>query len=89
MNGVGKVVGRIMVASTMIVLCALGATSSAPIAAVSLAFARIEQTGGTIELHFGFRGPAPGWNLRTHRSELILDLPATTTELPPRPLFGQ
>jgi len=78
-----------MVASTTIVLCALGATSSAPTAAISLAFTRIEQNGGAIELHFGFRGPAPGWSLRTHRSELILDLPATTTELPPRPLFGQ
>jgi N-acetylmuramoyl-L-alanine amidase len=89
MNGVGKAVGRIVVASTTIVLCALGATSSAPTAAISLAFARIEQNGGAIELHFGFRGPAPGWNLRTHRSELILDLPDTTTELPPRPLFGQ
>jgi N-acetylmuramoyl-L-alanine amidase len=89
MNGVGKVVGRIMVASATIVLCAMVAASSAPSAAISLAFARIEQMGGVIELHFGFRGPAPGWNLRTHRSELILDLPATTTELPPRPLFGQ
>lgn len=89
MNGVGKAVGRIVVVSTTIVLCALGATSSAPTAPISLAFARSEQTGGAVELHFGFRGPAPGWNLRTHRSELILDLPATTTELPPRPLFGQ
>ena len=78
-----------MVASTTIVLCALGATSSAPTPAISLAFTRIEQNGGAIELHLGFRGPAPGWSLRTHRSELILDLPATTTELPPRPLFGQ
>ncbi|MBV8138550.1 MAG: N-acetylmuramoyl-L-alanine amidase [Deltaproteobacteria bacterium] len=89
MNGVGKAVGRIVVGSTMIVLCALGATWSAPTAAISLAFARIEQNGGAVELHFGFRGPAPGWSLRAQRSELILDLPATTTELPPRPLFGQ
>ena len=89
MNGVGKAVGRIVVASTTIVLCALRATSSALPAAVSLAFARIEQHGGAVELHFGFLGPAPGWNLRTQRSELILDFPATTTELPPRPLFGQ
>src|SRR5262245_50618333 len=89
MNGVGKVVGRIMVVSTTSVLCALAATSSAPAAAVSLAFARIEHHGGAVELHFGFSGPAPGWSLRTQRSELILDLPATTTELPPRPLFGQ
>jgi N-acetylmuramoyl-L-alanine amidase len=89
MNGAGKAVGRIVVASTTIVLCALGATSSAPTAAASLAFARIEQNGGAVELHFGFRGPAPGWSLRTQRSELILDLPATTTELPSRPLFGQ
>jgi len=89
MNGVGKAVGRIMVAGTTIVLCALGATWSAPTAAVSLAFARIEQHHGAVELHFGFLGPAPGWSLRTHRSELLLDLPATTTTLPPRPLFGQ
>jgi N-acetylmuramoyl-L-alanine amidase len=89
MNGVGKVVGRIVMASTTSVLCALAATSSAPAAAVSLAFARIEHGGGAVELHFGFSGPAPGWSLHTHRSELILDLPATTTELPTRPLFGQ
>src|SRR5215831_5164719 len=89
MNGVGKAVGRIMVAGTTIVLCALGATWSAPTAAVSLAFARIEQHHGAVELHFGFLGPAPGWSLSTQRSELILDLPATTTTLPPRPLFGQ
>jgi N-acetylmuramoyl-L-alanine amidase len=89
MNGVGKVVGRMVVVSMTLVLYATGAASSAPNPAISLAFARIEQTGGAIELHFGFRGPAPGWNLRTRRSELILDLPATTTELPPRPLFGQ
>src|SRR5262245_37548304 len=89
MNGVGKAVGRIVVASTTIVLCALGVSSSAPTAAVALAFARIEQHGGAVALHFGFLGPAPGWSLRTQRSELILDLPATTTELPPRPLFGQ
>ena len=89
MNGVGKAVGRIAVASTTVALCALGATSSASTPAVALAFARIEQHGGAVELHFGFRGPAPSWSLRTHHSELILDLSATTTELPPRPLFGQ
>jgi len=89
MNGVGKVVGRTMAASTTIVLFALGATWPAPTAPVSLAFARIEQYRGAVELHLGFLGPAPGWSLRSQRSELILDLPATTTTLPPRPLFGQ
>jgi N-acetylmuramoyl-L-alanine amidase len=78
-----------MAASTTMVLCALAPTLSARTAAVSLAFARIEQHRGAVELHFGFLGPAPGWSLRTQRSELILDLPATTTTLPPRPLFGQ
>jgi N-acetylmuramoyl-L-alanine amidase len=78
-----------MVASTAIVLCSLGTAPSAPTAAISLAFARIEQNGGAVELHFGFHGPAPGWSLRARRSELILDLPSTTTELPPRPLFGE
>jgi N-acetylmuramoyl-L-alanine amidase len=78
-----------MAASTTIVLFALGATWPAPTATVSLAFARIEQYRGAVELHLGFLGPAPGWSLRTQRSELILDLPATSTTLPPRPLFGQ
>jgi N-acetylmuramoyl-L-alanine amidase len=88
MNGVRKAVGRIVLASSTVLLCALGAAFPET-GAVSLAFARIEHNGGAVELHFGFRGAAPGWNLRTQRSELILDLPATTAELPPRPLFGQ
>jgi N-acetylmuramoyl-L-alanine amidase len=88
MSGTGKAAGRMMVAIAMIVLCALG-TASASTAEVSLAFARIEHYGGAVELHFGFRGMAPGGSLHTHGSELILDLPATTAELPPRPLFGQ
>ncbi len=54
-----------------------------------LAFARIEPHGGAMEMHFGFRGSAPRWKLRAQGNELIIDLPWTSTELPPRPFYGQ
>src|SRR5215831_10784875 len=84
----GKAAGSRMAAIAMVVLCAPG-TATASTAAGALAFARIEHYGGAVELHFGFRGRVPGFSLRTGGSELILDLPATTTVLPVRPLFGQ
>jgi len=83
-----KAAGRIPLAITIVALCAPGA-AEASTASVPLAFARIEHHGGAVELRFGFRGAAPGWNLHTRGSELLLDLPATVVDLPPRPLFGQ
>ncbi len=50
--------------------------------------ARIERRGPTLEIHFGFSGPAPRPDLSTHGSELWIDLGRTRVAIPPRPLFG-
>ena len=55
----------------------------------ALTSARISHHGSAVELHFNFRGAAPRMSLQAHGSELLIDLPGTTTTLPPRPLFGQ
>src|SRR3984957_19813978 len=53
-----------------------------------LTSARIEHHGPSLELHFGFSGPAPRLDLSTHGSELWIALGRTRVAIPPRPLFG-
>ena len=53
-----------------------------------LTSAKIEHRGPTLELHFGFSGPAPRLDLSTHGSELWIALGRTRVAIPPRPLFG-
>jgi N-acetylmuramoyl-L-alanine amidase len=60
--------------------------ASAP--ATILTSARIENRGPSIELHFGFSGPAPRLDLSTHGSEIWIALGRTRVAIPPRPLFG-
>jgi N-acetylmuramoyl-L-alanine amidase len=60
--------------------------ASAP--ATILTSARIEHRGPTLELHFGFSGPAPRLDLSTHGSEIWIALGRTRVAIPPRPLFG-
>ena len=60
----------------------------ASVPATVLTSARIEHRGPTLELHFGFNGPAPRLNLTTHGSELWIELGSTRIAIPPRPLFG-
>ena len=60
----------------------------ASVPASVLTSARIEHRGPTLELHFGFSGPAPRPDLSTHGSELWIELPRTRIAVPPRPLFG-
>jgi len=60
---------------------------ASPSAAV-LTSARIEHRGPTVEIHFGFSGPAPRLDLSTHGSELWIELARTRIAIPPRPLFG-
>src|ERR1700693_1907771 len=62
------------------------ARASAP--ASVLTSARIEHRGPTLELHFGFSGPAPRLDLSTHGSEIWIALGRTRVAIPPRPLFG-
>jgi N-acetylmuramoyl-L-alanine amidase len=50
--------------------------------------ARIEHRGPTLELHFGFSGPAPRLDLSTHGNEIWIALGRTRVAIPPRPLFG-
>jgi len=54
----------------------------------ALTSARIEHRGTTLEIHFGFSGPAPRLDLSTHGSELWIQLARTRIAIPPRPLFG-
>ena len=56
--------------------------------ATSLTAARIEHRGPTLEIHFGFSGPAPPLDLSTHGIELWVELGRTRIVIPPRPLFG-
>ena len=60
----------------------------ASVPASVLTSARIEHRGPTLELHFGFSGPAPRLDLSTHGSELWIALGRTRVAIPPRPLFG-
>jgi N-acetylmuramoyl-L-alanine amidase len=53
-----------------------------------LTSAKIEHRGPTLELHFGFSGPAPRLDLSTHGSELWIALGRTRVAVPPRPLYG-
>ena len=60
----------------------------ASVPASVLTSARIEHHGPTLELHFGFSGPAPRLDLSTHGSEIWIALGRTRVAIPPRPLFG-
>jgi N-acetylmuramoyl-L-alanine amidase len=69
-------------------ICAMVSRARAAVPASVLTSARIEHRGPTLELHFGFSGPAPGLDLSAHGSELWIDLARTRIAIPPRPLFG-
>ncbi len=60
----------------------------ASVPASVLTSARIEHRGQTLEIHFGFSGTVPRFELSTHGSELWIALPRTRIAIPPRPLFG-
>ena len=69
----------------------IGATSALSRAAVPasvLTSARIEHRAQSLEIHFGFSGTVPRFDLSTHGSELWIALPRTRVAIPPRPLFG-
>jgi hypothetical protein len=53
-----------------------------------LTSARIEHRAQSLEIHFGFSGTVPRFDLSTHGSELWITLPRTRVAIPPRPLFG-
>jgi N-acetylmuramoyl-L-alanine amidase len=69
-------------------ICAMVSRARASVPASVLTSARIEHRGPTLELHFGFNGPAPRLDLSTHGSELWVELGRTHIAIPPRPLFG-
>src|SRR6202167_229306 len=75
-------------ATAMAAICAMVAVARASVPASVLTSARIEHHGPTLELHFGFSGPAPRFELSTHGSELWIELARTRVAIPPRPLFG-
>jgi N-acetylmuramoyl-L-alanine amidase len=78
----------VAVATATIAICAMAVRARANVAASVLTSARIEHRGTTLELHFGFSGPAPRLDLSTHGNELWIELPRTHIAIPPRPLFG-
>ena len=69
-------------------ICATVIVARASVPAPVLTSARIEHRGPTLELHFGFSGSAPRFDLSTHGSELWIELGRTHVAIPPRPLFG-
>src|ERR1700683_2788561 len=76
------------VAVAMAAICTMVAVARASVPSSVLTSARIEHRGPTLELHFGFSGPAPRFELSTHGSELWIELARTRVAIPPRPLFG-
>jgi N-acetylmuramoyl-L-alanine amidase len=69
-------------------ICATVALARASVPASALTSARIEHRGPSLEIHFGFSGPAPRLDLSTHGSEIWIALGSTRVAIPPRPLFG-
>src|SRR5271170_515469 len=69
-------------------ICAMVAQVHSSVPPSVLTSARIEHRGPTLEIHFGFSGPAPRLDLTTHGSELWIELAHTRIAIPPRPLFG-
>ena len=69
-------------------ICATVVVARASVPASVLTSARIEHRGPTLELHFGFSGSAPRFDLSTHGSELWIELGRIHVAIPPRPLFG-
>jgi N-acetylmuramoyl-L-alanine amidase len=79
----------IAVAVATAAICATPALVRASVPASILTSARIEHRGATLEIHFGFSGPPPRFELSTHGSELWIALGRTRVAIPPRPLFGR
>src|SRR5260370_17171570 len=69
-------------------ICATPALVRASVPTSVLSSARIEHRGATLEIHFGFSGAAPRFELSTHGSEIWIGLGRTRVAIPPRPLFG-
>jgi N-acetylmuramoyl-L-alanine amidase len=87
-GGGAAVMGKLMAVA---VVAALGATpllARASVPASVLISARIEHRGPTLEIHFGFSGPAPRLDFSSHGSELWIELARTQFAIPPRPLYG-
>ena len=69
-------------------ICATPAFARASVPTSVLTSARIEHRGATLEIHFGFSGTAPRFELSTHGNQLWIALGRTRIAIPPRPLFG-
>ena len=87
MGGWWKAAGRTIAAIAISAIGARAVHASSNVA--SLTSAQIGHHGGALELHFNFHGATPRLTMQARGSELIIDLPGATTQLPPRPLFGQ
>jgi len=89
--GVDVAVMRKLVAVAF-AMATIGAVAVRAVASVPpsvLTSARIERRGPALELHFGFSGPTPRFDLSTHGTELWIELAHARIAIPPRPLFGQ
>ncbi|HUY37617.1 MAG TPA: N-acetylmuramoyl-L-alanine amidase [Candidatus Binataceae bacterium] len=91
----GKDTGRDAgAAAALAILAAIGIamlgarTALASINPAALSSVTITQNGVVSELHFGFIGVAPKWNLSAHGQELWINLPDTRAQVTPRPVFG-
>ena len=80
---------RMRAAMAAFAIASFARPAPASVGPVTLEAARIANYRGAMELHFAFNDSAPRFKLHTQGSELLIDLPATTTQLPPRPLFGR
>jgi N-acetylmuramoyl-L-alanine amidase len=78
----------VAVAAATIGAMVVPVVAGAGVPASALTSARIEHRGPTLEIHFGFSGPAPPLDLSTHGIELWVELGRTPVAIPPRPLFG-
>jgi hypothetical protein len=96
-SGYSWMLGRVAVMRRMMAVAVAAATIGAMVVPVvagtglsasALTSARIEHRGPTLEIHFGFSGPAPPLDLSTHGIELWVELGRMPIAIPPRPLFG-
>ncbi|MGB8411532.1 MAG: N-acetylmuramoyl-L-alanine amidase [Candidatus Binatus sp.] len=78
----------VAVAAATIGAMVVPVVAGAGVPASALTSARIDHRGPTLEIHFGFSGPAPPLDLSTHGIELWVELGRTPVAIPPRPLFG-
>jgi N-acetylmuramoyl-L-alanine amidase len=73
-------------APLVLALVLLSSPADAPARIPALTSATAERSGPIVEIHLGFRGPAPRWNITTNGNQLRLDFDRIALAVAPDPL---